>query len=482
MVEKKSKVSFPLILCILPLILMGANAAANIHGVETVRVIAADEPPEYDLDQIEEEVTDGIKRSKRNYGLRYALLGAGASASAGNSCGAAPSQFGLAETLCEVASAVGNAAEGVARRAEANQAIDNLNRTHVDSDPELAPQLAANIDKLLSSNLLQLQLAAAIENFVDRDTNIRVVADDPSDVPGHQLTARLLRVEAVGNKVDSRIAVRLHGEAVLASNRDGAIVDTYSYAVETPKYFIEGWSAGGIGLLAASVDEGIAKLADVLAEEVLLVVTSPHQRRKGYLITPISPKFRGTLRDDGFMNPAGDFRPTGTLTPTFKWQDFRDAYAEDPLYEDVAASELEVSYDVRVYRAQPAGTGAALLIATELLYENRGISGEEITPEIEFDTCTPYLWTVRSRFVGRDKTHLTYWSGDYKEKRIEEFREYRTSERAGVRTARSISAVFGMDLNEMWREEARYFPFLATSPGQKCSREDVRAAMVRRSP
>jgi len=482
MVEKKSNVSFPVILCIWPLILIGANAAANVHGVETVRVIAADEPPEYDLDQIEEEVADGIKRSKRNYRLRYALLGAGASASAGNNCGSAHPQFALAETLCDVASVVGNAAEGAARRVDANQAIDNLNRTRLDSDPELAPQLAANIDKLLSSNLLQLQLAAAIENFVDRHTDISVVADDPAVVPGHQLTASLSRIEAVGNKVDSQISVRLHGEAVLASNRDGAIVDKYSYAVETPKYFIEGWSAGGIGLLAASVDDGIAKMAEVLAEEVLLVVTSPHQRGKGYLITPVSPKFRGTLRSDGFINPAGDFRPTGTLTPTFKWEDFGDAYGEDPLYTDVAASELEVSYDVRIYRARPAGSGAALLIAAELLYENRGILGEEITPEIEFDACTPYLWTVRSRFVGRNKTHLTYWSGDYKEKRVEEFRQYRTSERAGVRTARSISAVFGMDLNEMWREEAQYFPFLATQPGQKCSREDIRAAMVRRSP
>ena len=53
-----------------------ANAAANIHGVETARIIAADQPPLYDLDQIEDEVTDTIRRTKRMHRIQVALLGA----------------------------------------------------------------------------------------------------------------------------------------------------------------------------------------------------------------------------------------------------------------------------------------------------------------------------------------------------------------------------------------------------------------------
>lgn len=37
---------------------------------------------------------------------------------------------------------------------------------------------------------------------------------------------------------------------------------------------------------------------------------------------------------------------------------------------------------------------------------------------------------------------------------------------------------FILDARELQRGEAQYFPFLATSPGQKCSREEVRAAIA----
>jgi len=34
----------------------------------------------------------------------------------------------------------------------------------------------------------------------------------------------------------------------------------------------------------------------------------------------------------------------------------------------------------------------------------------------------------------------------------------------------------------MWQEDAQYFPFLATSPGEKCKNEKVFAAMAEKSP
>ena len=83
--------------------------------------------------------------------------------------------------------------------------------------------------------------------------------------------------------------------------------------------------------MAASFDEHITTMAELLAEEVLLVVTSPRQRRKGYLVVRIAPKYKRSLRNDGFISAGGDYRFTDTLQPTFEWEDIRGAYAKDPL-------------------------------------------------------------------------------------------------------------------------------------------------------
>lgn len=474
------KPSFTIVCFVSAAFLFGSTAVANVHGVETLRVVAGDKPPAYDLEQIEDEVTEGIRRTERNYWLRAALLGGWVRDSAGNDCGSGGSYFQVFELLCEVASGLESAVEDATRRAQANEAAAILDRSKTNSNPELAPELAASIDKLLSSNLLQLQLATAIADFIRQNTKIAVVDHESDAEPGHRLTTSLLRVEAVGNKLDSQVTIRLRGEAVLVSNRDGEIIDTYSYAVETPKNYIEAWSRGGVELVGRSVDAGIAAMAEVLAEEILLIISSPRQRGKGYLVVPTAPKYKKTLIGNPFFGLGGDYRPTDTLQPTFAWEDFRVAYAKDPLYADVGAANIDVSYDIRIYRSRPSGSEiSTLLAATKLVHEYRRISAEEFTPNATFEPCTPYAWTVRARFVGRDQMHLTHWSGAYKEKNVEEFRQRRVSDKTGDRTHRSIGGFLGLDVREMQREEAFYFPFLATSPGQKCSEREIRAAMAK---
>jgi hypothetical protein len=468
------------VIIISALLLLGADAAANIHGVATIRVFAADEPPEYDLGQFEEEVTRGIRRTKRNYWLRAGLLGSAAGGSTGNECGSGGAYYAVIQLACEVATEVASTAEDAARRAQADQALNDLARNQGKSDPELSPELSANIDEVLSTNLLQLQLATAVREFILKNTDVEVVSDEPDADPGHRITTRLVRVEAIGNYLDSQVAIRLRGEAVLASHSDGAILDRYSYDVVTPKQFIEAWSGGGAGLVAELIDDGIMKMAEVLAEEVLLVVASPHRRGKGYLVVPTAPKYKNTLMGATFDSIGGEYRPTKTLQPTFAWKDFRDAYAEDPLYADVAASDIDVSYDLRIYRARPISPSAKFMLSpAELVHEFRGIPAEEFTPDVAFAPCTPYAWTVRARFVGRNKTHLTYWSGTYKEKHIDAMRERRVSDETGDRLGRVVfSTAFVFDQRELQREEAHYFPFLATPKGQKCSKGEVLAAMA----
>jgi len=490
-VGNSSEVTFRVALCAAAVLLFHGNAAANIHDVESLRVIAADEPPAYDLDQIENEATDAIERTKRNLIIRVVLLEIDPLGSTTRrECGSGNPLSAAVGLLCEM----GDSIEQAARRAAINESIRETRQTHVESDAELAPDLANGVERLLASNLLQLRLAAAAEDFIAEHTGIEIVGSGSASAPGHRFTTSLVTVEAIGNKIDSRIAIRLHGEAVLTRNSDGAVVDSYSYVVETPSYLVEGWSQGGAGLLASSFSEAITKMAERLGEEVLLIVTSPHQRSNGYLVQPISPKHKITLTGrSGFVTGGGQYRATDTLQPTFGWEDFRDAYARDPLYKDVTASQLDVSYDLRIYRSHPArraepmlfvgqGDAPISLIAGELLHEFRGISGETFSPEIKFDHCTPYAWTIRARFVIKDRIHLTYWSGGYKEKNVEKLRQHRISEKAGTRMTRSIGGVMGFDTDEMWLEEAQYFPFLATSPGKKCSNEEILAAMAEESP
>jgi hypothetical protein len=489
------KISFDLffLAALLPALLLAqSDAIANIHGVDTVRVVAADQSPAYDLEQIEDEVTGAVSRTKRNLWVRVAILEIDPLNPAGrNDCGSKSPVFAGVGLLCEM----GNAVEQAVRDAAVNEAITQSIQSHVKSDPELAPDLAANVDKLLSSNLLQLRLASSVSDFVEDQTGIGVIGANSDAVPGHRLTTNLVKVEAVGNKLDSRIAIRLHGEIVLARNRDGRMVDQYKYIVETPGHFIEGWSKGGIGMLAKSFSDGVTKMAEVLAEEVLLVVTSPHQRRQGYLVQPIKPKYKISLfgGSDDFISVGGEYHRTDTLQPAFAWEDFRAAYTEDPLYAGVPASKLKVSYDLRIYRSLPGRDAKPMLypgsVKTpttlypgEMLYEFRGIIGEEFAPGIKFEHCMPYAWTVRARFVVDGKTHLTYWSGAYKEKKVEKLREWRTSQKRSARAARSAGVLVGWDYDEMMREKAQYFPFLATSTGQKCSKEEILAAMARKSP
>ncbi|MDH4126205.1 MAG: hypothetical protein OEW64_09270 [Gammaproteobacteria bacterium] len=473
------------------ILLFQGNAAANVHGIESIRVVAAEEAPEYDLAQIEDEVTGAISRTERNLWVRIALLEIDPLGSTSDDdCGTGNAMLAGVSLLCELENSIENAA----RRAAIDEAIQESKRAHVDSDAELASDLAENVDTLLSSRILQLRLAAAVEKFITDQTHIKVIGPGSDTNPGPRIATRIASVEAISNKIDSSVSIRLTGEAVLFDNSDGRETGRYTFAVDTPWHFIEGWSRGGIGLLASSVSASIAKLAEVLSEEVLLTVQSPRQRGNGYLVQPVTPKYKAVLfGGSDFTSIGGQYRTTDTLSPVFAWESFRDAYAEDPLYEDVPASALEVSYDLRVYRSQLGRQGnpmfyagskdtPILLVPDELVLEIRGIKGEEFVPEVPFKHCAPYAWTVRTRFVANGKTHLSYWSGSYSEEKLEQLRNLRTSETTGVRAARSAGVVVGWDYDEMMREDAQYFPFIPASPSQKCSHKEIIAAMNETTP
>jgi hypothetical protein len=461
------------------------DSAANIHGVERVEIVPAPEPPAYDLGQIESEVTDAIKRSERNLMIQVAILSMDPLDDSGSECGDILFFPGVG-IMCEA----GKAIEEAVRRADIEDTVTQMQRAHVESDPTLAPDLALEVDKLLSSNYLQLRLAGAVRDFIAKQTDIDVNGGSGSSSTEHRLDTRLLNVEAVGSKVDAQIVLRLQGEVALVQLSDGAVLDRYTYTVETPGHFIEGWSQGGLVLLATSFDAGIRKMAEVLSEELLLTVYSPRQRRKGYLLKAAAPKNKVCMfgcKYNGLKNYG--YYETETLQPTFEWEDFRDAYARDPLYKDTTASDLEVTYDLRIYRSRlwlmqirsPIGESPdplPIMLTGDLIHEFRGITGMIFTPEITLKHCTPYTWTVRARFKADGKTHLTQWSGNLKEKEIEKFRQKLISDSTGARTNRSVAGFIGIDEREYWRVESYNFPFLATTSGQKCSAEEVAAAVV----
>ena len=465
------------------LLLLGSVAEANIHGLDSVLVVPAAEPPEYDLDQIETETAKTVKRSERNLRIQVALLRFGPTFAGGNECGF---MFGLG-LLCEAA----NAVESAVARVEAWHTIDELKQAHAESDPELAPDLADDVDKLLSSNLLQIRLARAVGEVVDSQTDVEVHYGQDTSNSKRRLDAKLLRVRAIGRRTDPRVAIRLTGRLDLVDSDSETIIDSYEYTTQTPPHMIESWSQGGVALLASSVTDGIKEMAQVLAEEVLLTVTSPNQRGKGYLVQAIAPKNKVCLLSCKFhgMGNYGYF-PTKTLTPTFNWADFRGAYAEDPLYANVAAKDLEISYDLRIFRAVdlestlrvPLGgpTEELLMLQSgEQLYEFRGITETSFAPDISFPACTPFTWTVRARFVADNKTHLTQWAGNYKEKRIEKYRQNRVSENSGMRMTRSMGGFMGMEMDDLYVQGVYYYPFLVTAPKQKCKEKDIRAAMAK---
>jgi hypothetical protein len=475
---------------ILALVLVFASAdyaTASVHGVRQLQVVPADGPPVFDLEQVQGVVSGAIDRSERNLKIQVAILRIDPLRPPQDDCGVeSPAPFGFAtvQLLCMPLAAITNALERAIRRDQIRETVDEIRQAHTESDPTLAPDLAADVDSLLSSNLLQLQLAVSAADYISKNTAIELLNDSTSDAAEYRFVTHLERVEAVDSPVDSKVSIRLYGDAALVRAADGSIIDSYRYSTETPEYFVEGWSQGGIGQLATSVSKATARLAEVLAEEVLLSVNSPRLRRKGYLLEPVSPPNKRCLIGCGINALANyGFYATGSLRPIFEWQDFREVYAREPLYANTDASQLEVVYDVRIYATRRVDTvstipgaietsSASFLFGGELLHEFREIIGTRFMPEVTFEACERYLWTVRSRFTVDGKTHVTHWSGNYDEKDIEEYRQNLISTSAGARRLRGIAGYLGFDQREYYREESYYFPFQASEPGQDCSSED----------
>jgi hypothetical protein len=457
------------------LLMFSSEAGANAHGVTSLEIIPAEEPPIYAFDQIEDEVTTSIRRADRNLQIRVAMLGVGSGASSSGDCDA-PDAFAAFELFCDLSVAIANSIESAVERKQSEEAIEQATRAHIASDPALAPNLASAVDQLLASNAMQLRLAGAIAQVVADETDIDIVGVGANPAAEHRLSSRLTAVEAVGSRANPGIAIRLHGQVSLTRVDNETVVATQDYVTQTPEYLIEEWSQGGIQLLSDGFSKALMNLAEVLAEEAFLTVTSPKQRRSGYLLEPTTPlnevclkcDFR-TLRNYGYFE-------LDTLVPTFEWNAFEDAYAEDPLVPDADASTLEVTYDLRLFRARRMFWD--ILVAGEQIAEFRGIQATNFSPGFPLDRCAPYLWTVRARFSIDGRTYLTHWSGNFKEKKIEDFRRKRTADSGGAAAARAFTGyTLALDQNEYWREGSYYFPFIPNDSDQHCTADETTLAL-----
>lgn len=257
--------------------------------------------------------------------------------------------------------------------------------------------------------------------------------------------------------------------AMLVRNSDDVVITSHAYSVETKEHSVANWRQGGAQLLAEAFADSMAGAAEVVAEETLLTVRSPAQKKQGYLVKASKPKNKVCLFGCKFTTAKNyGFYETKTTQPTFEWDAFEPQFAADPLVEGQTLSSNQVEYDLRIHRAVPIPITNKTLGAGDVVQEFRAIESNSMTLDEPLEHCTAYVWTVRSRFDIDGKTHLTHWGGNYKESDIEKFRSKQTQRSGSVKFNAEGAGFLGQDQQYFYRESTYYFPFYVVEPGKKC--------------
>jgi hypothetical protein len=456
------------------LVLMLVNAplmaaSANVHDVGSLMVVPTTSAPKYDLEKIANNAQDskGYKAGLAILKVGY-ILGMGGASGSDYRCVASGGLEGLC-ALAAVANDIAKSVETTANAAQAAGAFEQLRQMEQNTGvKELGQDFSASLESVINSAYVQTVLATTISQYVSSNLKISSSLQDTS--ASHQLLVQISKVQTEGSFVNSKISIRLFGDAQLLGTQDDEVLESYSLSVETPELDLEDWEKGGPALLGKAFQDAITELGIVLAEESLTVVTSPKQKKKGYLVESLEPKNKvclfgckkKTVKNYGFYNSE-------SLAPVFRWVDFQEAYKRDPLYPETPLRAEDIAYDLRIYETLKLPSMADLYGPGELLHEERNIKDSSYTPAFELKPCTAYMWTVRTRFIVNDRLHLTRWSGNYKEKDLDKWRDKVGSPTRMDKFNLIGGAIAGkQDQQIFYREGSYYYPFMTHSPTGKC--------------
>jgi len=197
----------------------------------------------------------------------------------------------------------------------------------------------------------------------------------------------------------------------------GGVVDEVSFVWTGPYAPGQEWTKNNAGFFVAALNAGIHDIAEALSYELLLAWYPPHGTASSkraedlvpaYALKPIEPQvergidLRGAFSDHYKGGLGGLVYPyVKSVQPRLTWERFpRD-------FDGLAPAQVsQVTYDLRIYRAVPAG---AVFTTGPLVYERRGIAEPSHRVEQALTPCQRYTWTVRAHFRLDGQPRATEW-------------------------------------------------------------------------
>lgn len=213
-----------------------------------------------------------------------------------------------------------------------------------------------------------------------------------------------------------RYALELSTRGRLVRAADGGVVDELTYRWRGGARTSAQWIADEGQGFAAALGEGVARTAEALALELLLLYYPPASAGAplfpDFVLKPEHPGVRRAIDlrgafSDRYAGTLGglQFDFADSLRPELRWESFprpRDLEAVGGRRERISG----VVYDIRIHRA--VGSKPVFMAGPQVI-ERNGLIEPRYVPDSELEPCQRYQWTVRARFLLDGQPRVTEW-------------------------------------------------------------------------
>ncbi len=181
------------------------------------------------------------------------------------------------------------------------------------------------------------------------------------------------------------LAIDVVVTSTLLSAAHGGPIDERTYTCRAGKRSARAWRVPDDRLFRDAVSRCYDKVADRIIEELFLVYVPPDGSMSG-------------LGGRAFAQVDLEVGP-----PTFRWKPLPAGDNHGAMPQDAGLHPHDVTYDLRVWRAEDGFPG-------DLVYERTALPEAAHTLELPLEPSTPYFWTVRARFQLKGRTRVTPWA------------------------------------------------------------------------
>lgn len=239
---------------------------------------------------------------------------------------------------------------------------------------------------------------------------------------------------------DPPLSLVIRARARLVRVKDGKALTVLTYAFRSEPHKISEWTANNLKRFNNALEQGYQQIAEQVVDEIFLLYypsrskpetqsdgtqeignqMEPIEKQAGsnfppYVLRAEYPDVRhcficeapfASKPNRGWGNV--EFIKIKELQPTLRWEPF--PWPDDLETNEVQKHFNDVTYELKVYRAVPAGQ---FLAPAEQIYLRKGLPAPYHQLEQLLEPCAEYFWTVRARFKLDSRYRVTEWAGTY---------------------------------------------------------------------